>query len=284
MTSGFKSQKSRDSTQVTPSSVAAAETLLSLKDDCPSEPSSKKQKTESASKTTLTAAERKSRDKINHFVLLETPFLKKLDAAHREYKKLHHKGGFKYVDLSKSMREFKDFSVDLDSKYLRGVFRGAHYAFRLVVTGALTADGTGVVATSLGLNPSTYSEWTSVAALFDEFRVLHGTFHFTPTNRYNRASTDVVRAVDVVFDNDNAPTLASYNDAAEYANVKQEGQSDPYKYHFVRPDITASAYWVDVSSPASSAGAVALYSAGNTNSIALGIYMMEIFVEMRQRV
>ncbi len=167
---------------------------------------------------------------------------------------------------------------------LRPLLGNHHYTIRLVVTGALAADGTGTIATSLGLNPSTYSEWTSVSALFDEFRVLSGRFHFTPTNRYNRASTDVVRAVDVAFDNDSAPTLTSYNDAAEYANVKQECQSDPYVYSFHRPNVTPSAYWTDVATPSGSAGSVVLFSSGNTNSIALGIYMQEIFVEFRGRV
>ncbi len=166
---------------------------------------------------------------------------------------------------------------------LRPLLGNHHYTIRLVVTGALAADGSGAIATSLGLNPSTYSEWTSVAALFDEFRVLSGTFHFTPTNRYNRASTDVVRAIDVSFDNDSTPTLTSYNDAAEYANVEMKALSDPFVYSFRRPNITPSAYWTDVGTPSGSAGGVILYSNGNTASLAAGIYMQEIFVEFRGR-
>ncbi len=238
----------------------------------------KKRKTESSPKK----EERKSLV-AQHFLVLDHPFIKSLESSMKALS--HKKKGLDYtINLASHGKELKALCDELPTNYLRNLFAGHHYTIRLVVTGALAADGSGTVATTLGLNPSTYSEWSSVAALFDEFRVITGKFHFTPTNRYNRASTDVVRAVDVVFDNDSAPTLASYNDAAEYANVKQEGQSDPYVYAFRRPNITPSAYWTDVSSPANSLGSVALYSAGNTNSIALGIYMMEIFVEFRGRV
>ncbi len=167
---------------------------------------------------------------------------------------------------------------------LRPLLGNQHYMLRLAVTGALSADGSGNILTSLSLNPSTYQEWTELAELFDEFRVVSGVFHFIPTNRYNRASSDVVRGLMVCFDNDSSTALTSYNDAVEYANVKCHNLSDPFQYHFSRPNITPSAYWTDVATASGSAGAVLLTGAGFTNSLAAGIYYQELFVEFRGRV
>lgn len=170
---------------------------------------------------------------------------------------------------------------EMPKQSLSGLLGNAHYLIRLAVTGALAADGSGNLFVSLSLNPSTYQEWAECAELFDEFRILHGAFHFGPTNKYNRASTDVVRAAVATFDNDSSTALASYNEAVEYANMKLHNMSDQFVYAWRRPNITASAYWCDTASPATSLGGFLLTGAGFTNSIALGIYVHEIFIEFR---
>jgi hypothetical protein len=141
-----------------------------------------------------------------------------------------------------------------------------------VTSGSFTTTSTigNVIANIYSFNPSStgYSDWTSLAGLYDEFRVVGGSIKFfcSQQNSITVSSANVV----CVYDNDDATTaLTSYNGALDYSNKIQFASVwDNNRF----PTLTATCYslaspgtgvgWSTTGSPGAYPRSFKLYSSG----------------------
>lgn len=149
----------------------------------------------------------------------------------------------------------------------------------LVLHATLVTTGSGNLLTTQTLNPSGSSEWSTFATLFDEFRVIGGVMHFEPVYA-GSATTGMICAS---FDNDDATAPSSIDDVLCYQNSSLCSFHKGLRYSFKRPNITPSAYWVDVASPANSVGSVKYVLGYTTASVTIGYYSIRLSVEFRGR-
>lgn len=157
------------------------------------------------------------------------------------------------------------------------------YKFRLTYVVGAVSDVTGTLNFPVSLDASSYDDWSSISSMFDEFRVLGGKLHFVPDNRYSKSVSLTTPAV-MFFDNDNSTSsVTAYNQAFQYRSSIVGAVDDPMTLSWRRPGVTASAYWTDVASPASSVGSATIFSAGLSASTTYGLLFAEIMVEARSR-
>lgn len=166
------------------------------------------------------------------------------------------------------------------SGVMRGLVGNVSYKIRLTVTTELLASAIGTIQFFVRLDPSFYDNWTQCSGLFDEVRVLGGRCFYRPYNRYNRLTTSTAPCV-MAFDNDNnGPTSATSDVLWQFGTAKVFSVDDPLEYAFVRPHITPSAYWSDVTAPASN-GTVQAAGENLSFSVAYGRIYTEIECEFR---
>jgi len=149
----------------------------------------------------------------------------------------------------------------------------------LSVHGSLTTTVGGAVLGGVSLDPSPSSEWSTFATLFDEFRVTSGQVKVVPV----LSGMSTAGLVCMAFDNDDATVPSSIDDVVCYQNSKLDSLSKGQVFRFKRPNITSSAYWVDVASPATSLGMVKLVLAVCSGSTSVAYYWGRLEVEFRGR-
>jgi hypothetical protein len=155
------------------------------------------------------------------------------------------------------------------------------YTIRMLEESTITSDSSGKWSTTnvVGSNPSSASNWTSLALVFDEYRTLAMTAELVPQT-YAGGSSVVTRAPVVgVVDLDSASALTSYTLAAQYSSSKE---SDGGK----RLKLTALMSGSENSQFQSTAGPsnlfyIKFYSAGNTVSTALGQLRIIRWIQFR---
>ncbi len=154
------------------------------------------------------------------------------------------------------------------------------YRLRSIVVNTIGVTVTGCNY-QVSMDPSTNAEWSSLAALYDEFRVLGGLMVYHPINRYTVNSNPLY----VCYDNDSTPTLASINDVFDYPNARSWTSCDSFKYKWQRPNSANSpVLWSDVATPSGSKGALTIFtttSFGSTFNVGQAIF--EFLIEFRGR-
>ncbi len=162
---------------------------------------------------------------------------------------------------------------------------GQHYRCIMKITAGSPSTGLSYIYSGITMNPTSYSDWSSFAALFDEFRVIGGKYTFYPYYAY---STTDIGLVALAFDNESTGVPTSFDQVVQYTNGKVVPlQSHPRASHltFKRPNMTPSAYWVDCATPANSLGIVmiATQDTNTTNGRGILYSYMELHVEFRSR-
>lgn len=149
----------------------------------------------------------------------------------------------------------------------------------LTVINSLTMNGSGAYLAYISMDPSAQSEWSTYAALFDEFRIVTTAVHFIPVY----AGSSTAGSLIVAYDNDSLVTPGSQTDVITYQNYKCDALYKGLTYLVRRPNVTSSAYWVDVASPSSSSGSV-LYSIGYSSPSTVTCQVITTYhVEFRGR-
>lgn len=128
-------------------------------------------------------------------------------------------------------------------------------AMRLTTTGVAT-DGSGVLSVEVGINnPSGCTNWSSCAALFDQYRVESFTMTILPALGPDSTVTSaILRPLYIVTDYD-ATALSSVtsNDIAiQYENTRAYDITKPIVHKVVIPRYTAGAVvqgWQDLAAP-----------------------------------
>lgn len=98
-----------------------------------------------------------------------------------------------------------------------------------------------------GSRPDSSGNWSSLAAAFDEYRVLTTEWFFFPANRYTKTATACAPGIGVA-DHDNATALVSRTDATRYASSELLSIEDPWKYTISMQEI-GDAGFTDTSTP-----------------------------------
>ena len=160
---------------------------------------------------------------------------------------------------------------------------------KLSDSGIVASNAVGIITKTIDFNPSTASEWAQFSAIYDEFRVRAVRLSLIP---YQQGSVTALNGTVVfVFDNDDNSVLTSLGAALEYESdhiipaVWYANQNKPFSATFARPDAGdhTAENWYDVGAPATAVGSVKFYSTALTTSVTYYTYVMEYFVEYRDR-
>lgn len=146
----------------------------------------------------------------------------------------------------------------------------------------ISSNGSGVINNSFGTtNPSSFPEWTSVAALFDEYRVLAGRLKFIPSNRYNKvvATQTCINPIFSVIDRDVVVTLATTNSAASYESCEMHDLEGPFTRTF-RMTGSREAAFINVQSPVN-LGSIALFANSLSATLQYGTVFYSLTVQFR---
>ncbi len=162
--------------------------------------------------------------------------------------------------------------------------RTNHYTVRMTRWALATTSAAGTLSDGFSNDPSTFDEWSSFNTLFDEFRVLSGKVHFVPRDKYKTGGTNY--GIITAYDNDSVtPPVTTLATAWQYPQAKPYTIDSSWTHAWRRPDITPSAYWDDVASPATSLGICFIVSEATVlaASTTYGYYFVEFEVEFRAR-
>lgn len=152
----------------------------------------------------------------------------------------------------------------------------------LVFTGALASTAGGIIDSFYSDDPNSYglSEWTSLIALWKEYRILGYKVAYFPNNRYSK-STTVCAPVIVVADRDSAAALGSYQTAASHASSEIRSLEDPWtrsmksigseEMQFRSTSSTLATKWIK------------FYSDGLSVSTSYGRFVVSLMIQFRNR-
>lgn len=104
------------------------------------------------------------------------------------------------------------------------------YTIPLKFTGVISSTAGGVIDAYYSSDPSSYAlaEWTSLATLYGEYRVLGMEVKFAPYNRYSKTTT-VCTPLIVLVDRENpTATLGSYQTAIAHESAVIRTLEDPW--------------------------------------------------------
>lgn len=142
----------------------------------------------------------------------------------------------------------------------------------------LVSSGSGILATVIGSNPQSYSNWSALSVIYDEYRVLSMSTHFEPYQRYHDATLNT-SPIYVVIDRADATALTSYQNALEYASVSLFNTADRWskKVNMIGGEDAA---WTPVGTGIS-ALYIKVYASILTNSTAIGRAATTVLVQFR---
>lgn len=129
------------------------------------------------------------------------------------------------------------------------------------------------------------SDWASLAALWNEFRILSVRVQLIPWNKYNLPSTTIAAPVYSVIDRSTTTALASLSSVANYNSAEQHEPSTKI-VRVAKMEDVEEAIWTSTSTaPANDTQFhVKLYSAGNSNSTIYYDYFNSYMVQFRGRI
>jgi hypothetical protein len=145
----------------------------------------------------------------------------------------------------------------------------------------MSSSAGGVINNVISLdNPSSSSDWSSYANLFDEYRVLGVDIRFQPQNKYGKSAlTPICVPLNMVVDRDSSGPLTSSGQAANYASWKLVTLENLWMDKW-RMKGTREAVFVTTASPAST-GAFLFYASGLTASTLYGVIQVMYRVQFR---
>jgi len=165
-----------------------------------------------------------------------------------------------------------------------GIKSGLHYTTCMRLFGGASSDGNAFRYSAVKFDPSGCSDWSSFAAIFDEFRVIKAHIQFAPYYQYSTADTGVLC---VAADNDSTGAPTSADQVMQYGTAKFSNlqQARSLRLTYKRPNITSSAYWNDVASPTASEGTflIAVIDCSTTNGRGLYYFTVTYEIEFRSR-
>ncbi len=159
------------------------------------------------------------------------------------------------------------------------------YRFFLRNATSGVSSSSSVVTVTLALNdPSGATDWTSLAGLFDLYRVR--AFHFTWIPAQAAGGTDTVRPIYLAVDYDSSSIGATTADQMlQRGTTRIYNINQPFKHTIRMPLMTEAnvpAGWCDVATPLAQ-GVMQILSTGLATAAAYGSYITEFDVEFKSR-
>jgi len=114
---------------------------------------------------------------------------------------------------------------------------------------ALISTGGGLYNTVFPIDLGTANDYASLAAVYDEYRVLGAHMKYLPVNRYNRTAAEAIGPGFVVLDHDDGTALASLALASNYESAKFVNLSDPWKSAPIRMHSIENAVFTTTATP-----------------------------------
>jgi len=152
----------------------------------------------------------------------------------------------------------------------------------LVFTTELISTGGNQILNVFGSSPSSATpDWTSLAALYDEYRTLSIEVHYIPYDRYNRGTSVYTTSLAIVLDQDDIVPLTSYANALTYGSAKLVSLDTPWKRVMKMSGIENSV-WTTTVSPVN-LFCVKVYSDGLSTVTTYGRIVMYYMVQFRGR-
>jgi len=165
----------------------------------------------------------------------------------------------------------------------RAMLARATVEHELTATTTVTSTAGGVINNVFVNSPAGSSEFSSLALLFEEYRVLGFEIHFVPFYPHWGSTTALAQnqAPLVHWPQRNAGTAAptTYTGAYQYAGAKVSSIQDEWR-ESIKMSGTLESEWVNTSAPISVA-AVAVFGSGFSNSIQYGIAFSRWLLQMR---
>jgi len=149
-------------------------------------------------------------------------------------------------------------------------------------TGDVPSTAGGVIDSSYSSDPASYAlaDWTSMVAVWHEYRVLGMRVEFFPNNRYSKTAT-VCTPMIVVVDRQSAGTLGSYQVAMDHSSAKKVSLEDPWfmeakmsnaeESQFISTAGTQALFWIK------------FYSSGLSVSTSYGRSFVYLRIQFRGR-
>jgi len=143
---------------------------------------------------------------------------------------------------------------------------------------ALVTDAGGLITGVYTNNPTGYANWTNLAGVFDEYRVLGIEIEVEP-NTFVGSNNFIFAPIAVVNDYDSVTALASYTSAALYSSYQEyPGLTRFRKLALMSGAENAS--FINTAAPTNTFG-IKFYSAGNTVSTTVGRIRLKAVVQFR---
>lgn len=161
-------------------------------------------------------------------------------------------------------------------------------SFVLSIQGSIGSSGAGIIAGAFSMDPSGSAEWSSLALVYDQFRVLGGQLKLACAVPNTVVLSSLVR---FAFDNDSAASPSSYADVMAYSEITDVPaiwtNGAVKAVNFRRPVIKGvpqqAQLWYQETSPSSSPGALKFYATGLTSSTNYWNYILDYLVEFQMR-
>ncbi len=151
--------------------------------------------------------------------------------------------------------------------------------FRLGQDQALTTDSAGLVQSVFSNSPTSAQNWSSYAAVFDEYRVLAQIVKFEPLWATGGSSTIFWAPIARVVDRSDSTPLTSYALAERYDSHKKAPGQRKWKTSWNMNSIEEASF---TSTTTSTANAwIKIYSSGNTISTTVGRMDIQYVVQFR---
>lgn len=160
-----------------------------------------------------------------------------------------------------------------------------HRFFLKTVQTGLATDGAGTLSAVLALNnPSGSTDWTSLAGLFDSYRVRKVSVSWIPAIAPG-STTGIYRPLYVITDFDSVLSLTTGDTALQYDSTRMYDISKPFIHTVTNVPMTQNngiVGWIDVANPIAQ-GTVQLLSTGLAVTLAYGSYVIEWDIQFRMR-
>jgi len=165
----------------------------------------------------------------------------------------------------------------------------------LTLTLALQANGTGKFTQVFPTAPNTAIEWSDFTDLWSEYRTLATYVEYTPDQRYNRPTTDIVVSVGAIINRDaNTSALTDWDQTVKHPSFRFLSLVDPWTFDtgYVGTKCTPPVWRMDgleesgflaTTGSTTSVGAIKIFSDGNSAGIYVGRYVQYWVVQFRGR-
>jgi len=147
--------------------------------------------------------------------------------------------------------------------------------------GDVSSNGSGAVLGTYTDDPSGYIDWSSLAAVWDEYRVLSMTVHWLPYNKYNHPTNAIVGSGFSALDRDDVTSLTTESTILEYSSARAHLLTDKWSRTCKMAGIQDS-QWITTATPVPTK-CVKFVSQGNTPSFLFGKVYIEALVQFRGR-